>query len=145
MKLLGTITNNEDIINKLYAEDNYQETLVSGTNIKTINSMSILGGGNIEIGGGSGAVSDVRYNGSSIISSGIANITLKTINNNDIWGNGDLSTNEVYIGESTPSDPNINVWIDTTGEETFIPTNYYGSTIPDNSLGKDGDLYILIE
>lgn len=33
-----------------------QATLVSGTNIKTINSESLLGGGNIEITGGSGAV-----------------------------------------------------------------------------------------
>ncbi len=33
-----------------------QDTLVSGTNIKTINSESLLEGGNIEITGGSGAV-----------------------------------------------------------------------------------------
>lgn len=84
MKLLGTIENYEDIINKEYAEDNFQETLVSGTNIKTINNISILGEGNIEVGGGSGAVSDVQYNGSSIVAGGTANIMLKNINGNDL-------------------------------------------------------------
>ena len=37
-----------------------QNTLVSGENIKTINNQSILGSGNIEIGGGSGAVDSVN-------------------------------------------------------------------------------------
>lgn len=37
-----------------------QDTLVSGENIKTINNQSILGSGNIEIGGGSGAVDSVN-------------------------------------------------------------------------------------
>lgn len=145
MKLLGTIENYEDIINKEYAEDNFQETLVSGTNIKTINNISILGEGNIEVGGGSGAVSDVQYNGSSIVAGGTANIMLKNINGNDLWGTGNLSTDEVYVGNTSPTDPNIDIWIDTTGEETFIPTNYYGTTVPNNTLGQNGDLYILIE
>ena len=34
---------------------NKQDTLVSGTNIKTINNQSLLGSGNLEIGGGSGS------------------------------------------------------------------------------------------
>ena len=37
-----------------------QATLVSGTNIKTINSESILGSGNIVISGGTGAVDSVN-------------------------------------------------------------------------------------
>ncbi len=145
MKLLGTITDDKDIINKEYAEDNFQESLVSGTNIKTINNISILGSGNIEIGSGSGAVSDVQFNGSTIVSSGIANITLKDINGNSLWGSGTLSTDEVYVGTTSPTDPNVDVWIDTSGSETFIPTNYYGTEVPDSSIGQDGDLYILIE
>lgn len=36
-------------------DSNAQETLVSGTNIKTINNESILGSGNITISGGSGS------------------------------------------------------------------------------------------
>lgn len=41
-ELIGTV--NEII-------DDKQDTLVSGTNIKTINNTSILGSGNIEVGG----------------------------------------------------------------------------------------------
>lgn len=50
-----------------------QETLVSGTNIKTINNTSLLGSGNITIGGG-GTATDVQVNGNSITSNGVANL-----------------------------------------------------------------------
>lgn len=49
-----------------------QDTLVSGTNIKTINNESLLGSGNISISGGT--TTDVQINGTSITSSGVANI-----------------------------------------------------------------------
>lgn len=51
-----------------------QDTLVSGTNIKTINNESLLGEGNIDVSGGSGTPTDVRINNTSITSSGVANI-----------------------------------------------------------------------
>ena len=57
MKYLGSITDNFDLVNKKYVDDNdatKQDTLVSGTNIKTINNQSILGSGNIDIQGGQG-------------------------------------------------------------------------------------------
>lgn len=56
-----------------------QDTLVSGTNIKTINNESILGSGNINIqGGGSGGTStDVKINGTSITSGDTANIAVE--------------------------------------------------------------------
>ena len=47
--------NTDDII---VLQNNKQNTLISGENIKTINNESILGSGNIEIGGGSGGTSD---------------------------------------------------------------------------------------
>ena len=50
-----------------------QATLVSGTNIKTINNESLLGSGNISVGGG-GTATDVQINGTSITSGGVANI-----------------------------------------------------------------------
>ena len=40
-----------------------QDTLVSGTNIKTINNQSILGEGNIEIQGGGGGVTTIAGGG----------------------------------------------------------------------------------
>lgn len=52
-----------------------QNTLVSGTNIKTINNQSLLGSGNINISGGSGgSATDVQINGTSITNNGIADI-----------------------------------------------------------------------
>ena len=52
-----------------------QDKLVSGTNIKTINNTSILGSGNITIsGGGSGTITGVSANGTSIATSGVADI-----------------------------------------------------------------------
>lgn len=53
-----------------------QDTLVSGENIKTINGESILGEGNIVIQGGSGSVNDVKVNGESVVTEGVANITI---------------------------------------------------------------------
>ena len=44
-----------------------QETLVSGTNIKTINNQTLLGSGNINIGGGSGGGVNVNINDHELI------------------------------------------------------------------------------
>lgn len=71
-----------------------QDTLVSGTNIKTINNESILGSGNITIQGG-GSETDVQINGTSITSGGTANIVTEGIYNattNKIATVGDLPT-----------------------------------------------------
>lgn len=54
MKNLAPIDENKDVITKEYVDNGFQATLVSGTNIKTINNTSILGSGNIEIQGASG-------------------------------------------------------------------------------------------
>ena len=51
------------------------ETLLSTHNVKTINGQSIFGKGNISIeGGGSGTITEVKANGTSIATSGVANI-----------------------------------------------------------------------
>lgn len=53
-----------------------QDTLVSGTNIKTINNQSILGSGNITIEGGSGGgITGITMNGSPVtVTSGVADL-----------------------------------------------------------------------
>ena len=51
-----------------------QDTLVSGTNIKTINNQSLLGSGNITISGGGGSATDVQINSTSITSNGVADL-----------------------------------------------------------------------
>lgn len=52
MKNLSAINENKDLVNKEYVDDGLaskQPTLVSGTNIKTIDGNTILGSGNLEI------------------------------------------------------------------------------------------------
>ena len=111
---------------------NKQDTLVSGTNIKTINSQSILGEGNIEITGGD--VDLTNYYTKTEADGKFATITgfneqaadisalqtamdgkqatlvsgenIKTINSESILGNGDIQINAdakvVKIGSPTP-------------------------------------------
>lgn len=68
----GDIDDQADLVSALQGKQN---NLVSGTNIKTINNESILGSGNITISGG-GDVNDVQVNGTSVVTSGVANIDL---------------------------------------------------------------------
>ena len=53
--ITGTLSDQTDLNNAL---GDKQDVLVSGTTIKTINNQSILGSGNISVGGGSGGTSD---------------------------------------------------------------------------------------
>lgn len=55
-----------------------QDTLVSGETIKTINGENILGSGDITIEGGVGTITGVSANGTSIATSGVANIPAAT-------------------------------------------------------------------
>lgn len=59
--------------NKLKAY--FQQKLVSGTNIKTINNQSLLGSGNISISGGGSDVTGVKGNEESSYRTGNVNIT----------------------------------------------------------------------
>lgn len=59
-----TIAPSSTAVNTLVATK--QDTLVSGTNIKTINGNSVLGSGNITITGGSGTVTNVSGNSGEI-------------------------------------------------------------------------------
>lgn len=106
MKYLGKITDNKDLVTKEYVdnrsgvtgvkgsgESNYrtgnvnltagnigaQATLVSGTNIKTINNTSILGSGNISISGGGSDVTGVKGDAESSYRIGKVNITATDI------------------------------------------------------------------
>ncbi len=58
---------------------------------------------------------------------------------------GETGDSGVYLGSIEPTDPDVNVWIDPNGEATFVPQNHYGTEVPSNEIGVDGDLYILIE
>lgn len=58
MKYLGEISDTKDMVNKGYVDQalsSKQDTLISGTNIKTINGESVVGNGNLAVSGGGGA------------------------------------------------------------------------------------------
>lgn len=86
---------------------NKQDTLVSGTNIKTINGNSILGEGNLVIEGGEGGLSSVAHDNtltgdgtnanplgvdsSKFQSPLVSGTNIKTINNTSILGSGNIT------------------------------------------------------
>lgn len=87
---------------------NYQDLLVSGTNIKTINNQSLLGSGNITIQGGGGTV-DQTFNGTSTnAQSGVAIKNAKFIQNTatgagslTLLGSPSIYGSSINIGESS--------------------------------------------
>lgn len=109
-----------------YTWNNKQDTLVSGTSIKTINNESVLGSGNISI--SSGTPTDVQINGTSIVSSNIANIITNTAY--------DDTTNKI----ATMSDlPDISGKLDTSKVVTSTSTtsgDVYDVTYINTMLGN---------
>ena len=101
MNKLPTAPTTLEIIDKIdEIIDDKQDTLVSGTNIKTINNESILGSGNITISGGGGTATDVQINGTSITSNNVANIVTNTAydaSSNKIATMSDIPENEIFI------------------------------------------------
>lgn len=94
-----------------------QDTLVSGTNIKSINGTSILGSGNLVV---DGLPSQAGKNGKY----------LKTDGSNATWEDVVGGSDEVYVGSSPPTGDEI-VWIDTTGTADTLGsyTNALGSDV----------------
>lgn len=89
----GTLSNQTDLQNALNAK---QDTLVSGTNIKTINSSSILGSGNLSItASAAGSNTQVQFNDSGSIG-GDAGLTYdKTTDNLIVAGKVDVNALQV--------------------------------------------------
>ena len=86
-----------------------QDTLVSGTNIKTINNESILGSGNIEIqGGGGGMDEDTEL----LISSALVDLNDRKID-----------TTEVKENYQKKGDYATNAKVDTKANISDVPTN----------------------
>ena len=100
-----TIANYDDLTSELSTK---QDTLVSGTNIKTINNQSILGSGNIAISGGGST--DVQINGTSITSGGVANIVTESAYNSTT--NKIATMNDLPVITYSSSEIAIGKWID---------------------------------
>lgn len=98
----GTNTG-DNAVNSLYSglAASKQDTLVSGTNIKTVNSTSLVGSGDV-------AVQATLVSGTNI----------KTINGSSILGSGDL----VVSGGTN---------LATVGSNFIYETDFYAQTIPD--------------
>lgn len=98
-----------------------QDTLVSGTNIKTINNESILGSGNITI--SSGTSTDVQVNGTSITLNGVANLITNTAYNsstNKIATMSDVPT--TYLKSASSSGNTLTLTKQDNTTVTFTPT-----------------------
>lgn len=117
------------------ALSNKQDTLVSGTNIKTINNTSILGSGDISIGGG-GTATDVKINGTSITSNNEADIQTE--------GTYNATTNKIATMSDLPSEvteSTVSGWGFTKNTGTYskpsggIPKTDLASAVQ-TSLGK---------
>lgn len=132
-----------------------QETLISGTNIKTINNESILGSGNIAI--SDGTATNVQVNGTSIVNDNVANIITNTAYNAssnkiatmlDVENSVDLSS---YSVGDTISDSTIVIKLKKNNVVVTNNTSKY--RLVDNSNGTylytvmnqlDGGDYIIL-
>lgn len=100
-----------------YGITDAQATLVSGTNIKTINGNSILGSGNIEIAGGSGSGDPFSF------AVGADDSTLRQINT------GESIKFVGGTGIDTTSDAEGNITITATGNADIGDVTFTGTTI----------------
>ena len=116
-------TNNSDLANKKYIDDGLsakQDTLVSGTNIKTINGTSVLGSGNIDAG------ASIPIQDTAPLNPEEDDLWIDTANENELkYYNG--SSWEIVSGEITG---------DTLPIGAIIP--YGSTTAPTNWLVCDG-------
>ena len=101
---IGSITNVETEIN------GKQATLVSGTNIKSINSTSLLGSGDLSVQETLISGTNVKtINSTSLLGSGdvavqetlVSGTNIKTINSTSLLGSGDISISASAAGSNT--------------------------------------------
>ena len=73
----------------------------------------------------------------------LANVTFKTVNGEEIIGEGDIviegGTEEVYVGDTQPSDENIKIWIDTSVEGTTGGGTSGGSITLDTEMSATSE------
>lgn len=116
-----------------------QETLVSGTNIKTINNESILGSGNLSI------VTDVSGKQDTLVSG----TNIKTINNTSLLGSGNISVQETLVSgtniktinnESIIGSGNLSVVTDISGKQDTLVSGTNIKTVNGESLLGSGNI-----
>lgn len=139
----GTVTTKEYVDSTV---GNKQDTLVSGTNIKTINGLPILGQGNISISGSgtAGTGIDITNNVISVDTDFV--VTKDSLNNVDgalqvehlqseIWEEEDDNKADIYLYSGLRKS---RVTIQTSGEESGSSIILQGTT----SVGSEGTVQI---
>lgn len=129
-KKTSDLTNDSNFIDNTYHDNSKQDTLVSGTNIKTINNESLLGSGNISIQGG-GTSTDVKINGTSITSGDTANIAVEGTYNastNKLMTKSEVDGYDAsWIYTSTPSVADFNAfynYVENGGIRVYVTSQY---------------------
>jgi hypothetical protein len=130
-----------------------QPTLVSGTSIKTINSASVLGSGNLVTGdvtlAGTQTLTNKTIDYASNTLTGVqptlvSGTSIKTVNSVSILGSGDLATGDVTLaGTQTLTNKTIDYASNTlTGVQPTLVSGTSIKTVNGTSLLGSGDLTI---
>ena len=126
-ELADAVNSNKSLVETLNeAITNKQDTLVSGTNIKTVNGVSILGTGNIAISGGTGIDDSTISTSSTYSSSKIDSTYLKAPE-----GRLDIENGRVNLKN------NINSVYSITNNEVVMELNDDGLRYHDNATNRD--------
>lgn len=132
----------DDFVNGL--DSGKQDTLVSGTNIKTINSNSLLGSGNITISTPTASTATPLMDGTASYGSGttyargnhrhptdtsrqetlVSGTNIKTINGSSILGSGDLTVNSANDGVLTLTENGTTVDTFTANQSTNTTVDF---------------------
>ena len=126
-ELADAVNSNKSLVETLNeAITNKQDTLVSGTNIKTVNGVSILGTGNIAISGGTGIDDSTISTSSTYSSSKIDSTYLKAPE-----GRLDIENGRVNLKN------NINSAYSITNNEVVMELNDDGLSYHDNATNRE--------
>ena len=139
-KKTSDLTNDSNFIDNTYHDSSKQDTLVSGTNIKTINNANILGSGNIDIEAGA----CVEQSSTAPTD---ANIVL-WVEDSDIDGSGGGGGTSIEVIDSLISDSSTNALSANqgrilNGKITTIESNYLTSANIKDNLTTDSSTDIL--
>lgn len=112
-----------------------QDALVSGTNIKTINNISVLGSGNINIeGGGGGAAQNVWYATCPTGTATATKVVTTTSGDFALTAGNTVSVTFTYTGDTSV---NCSLNVDGSGAVRAIAAEYSGSI--SNPIWSAGD------
>lgn len=130
-----------------------QDTLVSGTNIKTINNTSLLGSGNIAVQPTLVSGTNIKkINNNSLLGSGnisvqptlVSGTNIKTINNNSLLGNGNITINDAtIINYNTDTYEVVENKLSDLGKLIIVHDNSSTSYVISTGMRSSDDAYVI--